>query len=1187
MLQGWGIAVLAIGYVGALFAVAWAGDRMSARMFKQTDATTGRPILYALSLGVFCTSWTFFGSVGLAATTGFDFIPVYIGPILMFALGWRVIRRVIRLSKRQNLTSIADFLAARYGKSQAVSAIVTIVAVVGALPYIALQLKAVVKSTEVLLGESVFVPVKLPELGFLELSFVVAVILAVFAVLFGTRHTDTTEHQSGLMLAVAAESVLKLAAFVVVGIFVVMSVFGGFDGLAGRTWINAEIHAVFGQPTHWGQWITVSFLSLAAVILLPRQFHVAVVENRSEMEIKRAAWLFPLYLVAINIFVIPIATAGLITLPTGYVEPDMYVLAVPMARMADVFTAIAYLGGLSAATAMVIVESVALSIMISNGLVVPLLLRGRLQDYAQADDLAPMLLNIRRVAICLIVLAGYLVHRTLGEVQGLAAIGLISFAAIAQLAPAFFGGLMWVGGTARGAIAGMVAGSLVFSYTLMLPWFIKAGFLSPELLTEGPFGIVWLRPQGLFYLNLPPLTHGVVYSIAVNILMYVAVSLSRQPLPVERAQAELFVNADLMAPPPTPSRAAAAAASRFTTTVTNADLQATATRYLGQDRAQRLFSDYAQRQGRAWLPHMEADLAGVRFTEHLLTSAIGAASSRLVMALLLSRSDAGSVEALQLLDVASEALHYNRDLLQSALDQVRHGLGVFDRDLRLICLNRQFGELLELPPGLAQIGVPMAEIVRYSAMRGDFGGGPVEHLIADRMYRLTATRETLNERVISGVGRILEIRTAAMPSGGLVATYSDITERVMAANTLATTNEILERRVAERTSELEVARTKADEANLDKTRFLAAASHDLLQPLNAARLYASSLLERSLDAKSADIAVNIDASLNSVEEIMTALIDLSRMDAGRLEAEYSAVPLDTMFATLLREYEPVAAKKGLELKVLPSTAWVETDRRLLRRVLQNLVSNAIKYTPSGAVLLGATARGDSVIVHVSDTGPGIDAANHALIFKEFQRLEEHKSMASGLGLGLSIVQRIGRVLGAEIGVTSELGRGSTFWIALPQCAAPAIRMADVAGVPNHGPIVGCVALCIDNEPDVLKGMRTLLEGWGVVVLTAASATQAVEVVRVAATPVGGKPGIRPNVVLADYHLDQGIGLDAIAAVRTELRADIPAIIITADHSPEVQRDLKDRNLGLLRKPLKAGALRAILTQYVLRRHAAE
>jgi Na+/proline symporter/signal transduction histidine kinase/CheY-like chemotaxis protein len=1202
MFQGWAIVALAIGYVGALFAVAWFGDRMSAGTNSTNGGSTNaanpaalpstgraRPLLYALSLGVFCTSWTFFGSVGLAATTGFDFIPVYIGAILMFALGWRVVRRIVRLSKRQNLTSIADFIAARYGKSQAVSAIVTIVAVVGTLPYIALQLKAVVTSTEVLLGETVFVPIKLPEVGILETSFVVAALLALFAVLFGTRHIDTTEHQSGLMLAVAAESALKLAAFLVVGLYVVYAVFGGFDGFASRTWATPEIKAVFGRAINLGHWITVSFLSLVAVIMLPRQFHVAVVENRNESEIKRAAWMFPLYLVAINVFVIPIAIAGLITLPKGFIEPDMFVLAAPMGKTADVVTAIAYLGGLSAATAMVIVESVALSIMISNGLVVPLLLRRRLQDYAQAEDLAGMLLNIRRIAICAIVFAGYLFYRYLGQVQGLAAIGLVSFAAIAQLAPAFFGGLFWSRGTARGAIAGIVSGFLVCTYTLMLPWFVKAGFLAPELLTNGPFGVLWLRPQGLFQLDMAPLTHGVLTSMTVNVLAFVGVSLTRQPDAAEQAQAQLFVRQNLdpdaaaaTVPVPVP-----AGARQFSSTITIGDLQATATRYLGADRAQRAFADFGSYVGRPLMPHMEADRDTIQFTERLLTSAIGAASARLVMALLLSRADAVSQEALQLLDVASEAMHYNHDLLQSALDQVRHGLGVFDPDMRLICWNRQFRELLELPVGLCHAGAPMAEILRFAAMRGDFGPGPIEHLIADRMYRLTAARETLHERVVTGVGRILEIRTATMPQGGIVATYSDITERVRANNELASANETLEHRVNERTSELMIARTKADEANQDKTRFLAAASHDLLQPLNAARLYASSLIERKLDPKTAEIATNIDASLNSVEEIMSALIDLSRMDAGRLEAEYSAVPLDVMFATLLREYEPLAAKKGLELRVLPTAAWVETDRRLLRRVLQNLVSNAIKYTATGAVLLGATQRGDNVIVHVSDTGPGIDEANHGLIFKEFQRLEEHKAMAAGLGLGLSIVQRIGRVLGAEIGLTSELGRGSTFWIALPECAVPAIRMSEVVSNPSaQGPIAGCVALCIDNEPVVLAGMRTLLEGWGVIVLTAASAAQAVEVVRQSAKPSGGKPGIRPSIVLADYHLDHGIGLDAIAAVRTELRSDIPAIIITADHSPEVQRDLKERNLGLLRKPLKAAALRAILTQYV-RRQAAE
>ena len=550
MFDGWAILALGIAYIGVLFAIAWTGDRT----IRSRKGGEGRPLIYALSLGVYCTSWTFFGSVGLAASTGYDFIPVYIGPILMFVFGWPLILRIIRLSKSQNITSVADFLAARYGKSQAVAAVVTIVAVVGTLPYIALQLKAVVISTEALLNGNSQLPEEWTEvIGFGETALVAAIALAAFAVLFGTRHIDATEHQDGLMLAVSAESLVKLAAFLTVGIFVVVSVFGGIGGFAERLADNPELRATFVRPFNGGVWLTVSFLSFVCIILLPRQFHVTVVENNSEREVHRARWLFPLYLVLINIFVVPVAAAGLLEFPDRSVDADLFVLSLPISRDNNLITTVAYIGGLSAATAMVIVESIALAIMVCNGLVIPLLLRQRLLEANEQENLSSILLIIRRIAIVVIVLLGYLVYRALGEAQGLAAIGLVSFAAIAQLAPAFFGGLFWRNGTARGAIAGILAGFGVWAYTILLPWVIKAGWLGADILEHGPLGITMLRPQALFFLEFEPLTHGVLWSIFANVLALVMVSLLRPPEPVERLQAHVFVKDDLPRPAPTPS----------------------------------------------------------------------------------------------------------------------------------------------------------------------------------------------------------------------------------------------------------------------------------------------------------------------------------------------------------------------------------------------------------------------------------------------------------------------------------------------------------------------------------------------------------------------------------------------------------------------------------------------------------
>jgi Na+/proline symporter/signal transduction histidine kinase/CheY-like chemotaxis protein len=1181
MFQTGAIVALAIGYVCALFAVAWAGDRM----MRSRKGTRGRPFIYAMTLGVYCTSWTFFGSVGLAGSTGYDFIPVYLGPILMFAIGTPLLVRIVRLSKSQNLTSVADFLAARYGKSPAVAAIVTVVSVVGTLPYIALQLKAIVTSTEVLLGNSPLIPISLPQIGILETAFVVALALALFAVLFGTRHIDATEHQHGLMLAVAAESLVKLAAFLTVGIFVLYSVFGGITGFAERAKSSVEFQALFGRAFNGGTWLTVMFLSFVCVILLPRQFHVTVVENHSEREIKRAAWMFPLYLVLINLFVVPIAAAGLLTLPTGLVDADMFVIALPMSKGADIVTTLAYVGGLSAATAMVIVESVALSIMICNGLVVPILLRRHSAETDPQAELAGLLLVIRRIAIFAIVLAGYLVHRALGQSQGLAAIGLVSFAAIAQLAPAFFFGLIWTKGTARGAIAGILAGITVWAYTLLLPWVVKAGWLPASLIELGPFGIAWLKPQALLLLKFEPLTHGVIWSMAANVTAYLTVSLLRPPEPVERLQAHLFVEGDQLR---TEYPATPIAFRLWRTSITIGDLQAAAARYLGAERAERSFAEYAATQKPGPAPRLrldaEADVQFLRFTERLLTSAIGAASARLVLALLLRRSNVGSQTALRLLDDASEALQYNRDLLQSALDQVRHGLGVFDKDMQLICWNRQFKELLDLPDDMGRVGTPMYVILKYCADRGDFGPGATERLVADRMAKLSQGKETFLERTTANA-RILEIRTAAMPQGGIVATYSDITDRVAAANALAAANESLERRVAERTAELTavnvelaVAKAKADEANLDKTRFLAAASHDLLQPLNAARLYAASLVERAHAGEEAQMARNIDTSLSSVEEILSALIDLSRMDSGRLEPEITAVSLAEILQRVQIEFEPMARARGLDLRVVATSAWVMTDRRLLRRLLQNLVSNALKYTSSGGVLVGVRRRGARNVVQVIDTGPGIAEANHALIFKEFQRLNGPTQREPGLGLGLSIVERIGRVLDVEIGLRSKPGAGATFWVALPATTAAIAQPAEISVLQPMGSMAGLVVVCIDNEPAVLDGMRTLLTGWGCTVATAADGASAI----INAQALGAMP----DVILADYQLDEDTGLDAIAQLRSTIGGDPAGVIITANHSPEVQKEVRTRGLTLMRKPLKAATLRAYLMQVYLRRQAA-
>jgi Na+/proline symporter/signal transduction histidine kinase len=1175
MLQGWAVIAVALAYIGLLFLVASYGDRSRAQGLIKGLGREGRSrlMIYPLSLAIYCTSWTFFGSVGSASRTGYEFLTIYIGPVLMIGLFSPLLIRIVRLAKAQNITSIADFIAARYGKGQAVAATVALIAIVGTIPYIALQLKAVSSSLETILAQTApMSDATRPLLG--DIALFVALSMATFAVLFGTRHIDATEHQDGLMLAIATESIVKLFAFLAVGIFVTFWMFGGPGALFEAAQNSSVTAGLFTREPPFDTLLATTLLSFVAIIMLPRQFHVAVVENHSEREIKRAAWLFPLYLVLINLFVVPIAIAGLLTFPPGSVDSDMFVLALPLQTGSHVLTIAAFVGGLSAATAMVIVETVALSIMVSNDLIMPLVLQQRGTLLAGRENVGSLLLTVRRLSIFAILVLAYFYYRSAGAAQ-LASIGLLSFAAIAQLAPAFFGGLFWRRATAAGAIAGMCAGIVIWAYALLLPTFADIGFIGQRILIDGPWGIGFLRPQHLFGLTLTPLVHGVIWSLTVNILCYIGFSLRREPSAIERMQANTFVPSTLT--PITPS-------FRFWgSSVTVEELTATVARYLGEQRTRSALEMFANTHRIGMEPTDEADFRLVRHAEHILASAIGGASSRLVLSLLLRKRTVSTKAALKLLDDASAAIQYNREILQTALDHVRQGIAVFDRDLQLICWNRQFGEILDLPPSLIRSGVGLAEIMRFNAQRGDITPDRVEDIVRAQIERYVSGKDVFMER-FAEAGMVIEVRANHMPDGGIVTTFTDITASVEAAEALERSNETLERRVRERTEELTLlnaalarAKGEADAANISKTKFLAAASHDILQPLNAARLYVTSLVERGGrdDRKLVD---NIDASLEAVEEIFGALLDMSRLDTGAMRPEFSSFRIDDILRQIELEFAPLAAAKGIELKYVSCRLVVRSDRRLLRRLVQNLVSNAIKYTPTGRVLIGCRRQEEGLRIDVYDTGVGIPEEKQRDIFIEFHRLEQGARIARGLGLGLSIVERVARVLGCEIKVRQTRGGGSHFAVMVARSNAVPIELParDSARI-DPSQLAGTTVVCIDNEPSVLDGMEMLLRGWGCEVIKAPDLDIALAAIAENATP--------PNGLLVDYHLDQGNGIEAILAMRRRL-GNLPAILITADRTPGVREQARASDIQLLNKPIKPAALRALLAQWRMMRVAA-
>jgi Na+/proline symporter/signal transduction histidine kinase/CheY-like chemotaxis protein len=1164
MLHDWGVIAAAFGYIGFLFLVASRGNRLGNR--QPAGQRRGlSALIYPLSLAIYCTSWTFFGSVGFATRTSVDFLAIYVGPILMIGFCTPLLRRVIRLAKSHNITSIADLIGARYGKSQAVAATVALIAIIGSVPYIALQLKAVASSLETILSEDQAFS-RMPLVG--DMALLVTLAMATFAVLFGTRQTDATEHQHGLMLAVATESIVKLVAFIAAGAFVTFWMFSPIE-LIERAMKSPEGERALEYVPGIGNFLIMTLLSFCASMLLPRQFHVSVVENADEAEVTRARWLFPLYLVAINLFVIPIALAGLVTFPFGAVDSDMFVLALPIAANAPILSIIVFVGGLSAATAMVIVECVALSIMVCNDIVVPLVLQR--QPQARGGDFGGFLLGTRRIAIFAIMVMAYFYYRALGNTQ-LVAIGLLSFAAIAQLAPAFFGGLFWRRATARGAIGGMLTGFAVWLYTLFIPSFLDTSTSGILLLQHGPFGIEPLRPQALLGTDLPPLLHGVLWSLSLNILAYVVLSLARAPSSIELLQADLFVPNTLT--PIAPNF------RRWRSTVTVQDIQSTVAQYLGPDRARDSFAAFAANHHTPLDPAAPADFELLRHAEHLIASSIGAASSRLVMSLLLRRRTVSAKAALKLLDDSHAALHFNREILQTALNHVRQGIAVFDVDLQLICSNRQFGELLLLPPHLMQIGSPLREILEYMGSIGPPGFEDSETLLARRLAAYTTEGEPYLER-LPDRHMVIEVRTNRMPDGGLVITFTDVTPSFEAAEALERANATLEKRVRDRTeeltrlnSELALAKSAAEDANISKTRFLAAASHDILQPLNAARLYVTSLVERQKPAEESRLVENIDDSLEAIEEILGALLDISRLDAGAMTPAISSFKMADLMRSLEIEFAPAARAKGLELGFVPCSLPVTSDRLLLRRLLQNFISNAIKYTPQGRVLVGCRRRGQSLKIGVYDTGVGVPLQKRGEIFKEFHRLEQGARIARGLGLGLSIVERIARVLNHGITLDSNASGGSVFAVTVPIATAIDHTAAVTSATPlAKTPISGAVIVCIENDLAILDGMKTLLTAWDAEVIAVSDPDAAIEAIEAAGGSVTG--------LLVDYHLDRGNGIAAIRDIRRRFGDGLPGILITADRSPHVRAAAREENIAVLNKPVKPASLRALLGQWRL------
>ncbi len=1156
-ISGWTLLLVSLLYIGGLFAIAWWGDR--SKLYP--DNTRFRPLIYSFALGVYGSSWTFYGAVGTAKQDGLLYIAGYIGPLLLLIFGVKFFERLVRLAKHQNATSISDLLAARFGRSRRIAVLVTVIALTAIIPYIALQLTAISMSIDVLTGAQAG---PAPH-WYSDTTLLIALMLAVFAILFGTRVIDATEHHPGMVLAIAAESLFKLLALALVGVFALTTLDGPGPLLETVRKLPGDLH----QPS---MFFTQVLTTMFAFFCLPRQFHIGVVECADVADVRKARWWFGGYLVLLSIVVIPIiaATLPLDAAGRGAPSSDAWVLWLPLSAGHDWLALLAYLGGFSAATGMVIVASIALSTMICNDLVLPMLWRWRGVHAGAAITSPATILWIRRVAIMGVLLGAYGFFHLAPNAPSLAAIGTLALAAVAQFAPAIIAAVYWPGASRAGVAGGLAGGFVVWVYTLLMPVIAADEQTPPAWLSDGPFGLAWLKPGELFGLHMPnALTHGVTWSLAVNVAVLVALSLRYRPAIGERlrvAGARLLEN-----------YAGSRGEQLLPGGATVGDLLLLAERLLGAPAARRLLERRARELRRHVFAEERADLALLQSLERDLSGALGASSARLVLTSALRGAGIELAEIVTLFDEASRKLRFNRELLETMMDNLPQGVCVVNADMRLVAWNQRYLDLFEYPAGFVFAGKPVERLIQYNAERGWCGPGDPEEQTRKRVAFMRAGSAHTSERRRSD-GRVIELRGQPLPDGGYVTAFSDVTSHKRTEESLREINETLELRVEERTRQLAAAVSQAELANQSKTRFVMAASHDLLQPLGAARLFNAALRSRAASDDLRGLAERVDNSLAAAGELLEDLLDISRLDAGGVRAELTDFDVMELLKSLQEQFAPVAAQRGITLVISPTSMRVRSDHRLLRRVLQNFIGNALRYTPSGSVLLGARRRAAGTLVEllVIDTGPGIPAENRRAIFEEFRRLDQPSPWGEkGLGLGLSICERIAVILETTLTLRSEPGRGSTFSIHVPRAAdrAPpvpvdAAMLVAVAEKPQRTRV-----LCVDDDAATLAGLRELLTSWKFQVVVASSPEEALAIAD--SQPI--------DIVLADFHLqDRPAGLELLQRLVLQAEAGSPraGALLTADATELLLMQAAELGIPVLRKPVRPAALRALISALV-------
>ena len=1115
-------------YLGLLIHVGWRAERRDGKA-----STRWRGLQYGLSLATLCSAWTYFGGVGDASEGSWLFAANAMGPILAITLLYPIWRRIAVLSKQENVGSLADFLAARYGKSRALGILATCVSSLGALPYLALQLKVLTSAWNFSIGSTG--RGQMPTTGGMAAAgtaLVMMLVLVGVAIVFGARRPSLTQHSRGFVGIIALESCVKLAGLL--GVAMLCGVlFMRSPGLSGAV-LPTVLRAV--PPVAWHldlSFLTLILLCTVTAFTLPRQFHLGFVTLEDVSDIRAAALVVPIYFSLWVVATLLIATAIRAGFGAANVDDHLQVLAVPMHHGGPLLAMAALIGGLSAGGGMVIVETTAIAAMVSNEIVLPLL-GGWMRTGAPGADLGRSILTIRRVTTLCIALLAWLYFLGIREFEGTMQLGLTALTAFAQLSPALLGGIYWQRGHARGAIAGIVAGMAVWAVTLAGPdlLFARSG---------GASGINGLWPSTGRWMPYG----AVLASLAVNTALFVLVSLRSQARLIDTIQANTFV-ASASPTPLAPSR-------RISATI--GELRHLLAQFLGEAEADKALLDYriSTRAGDlSEAAPVSPTLA--RSAERLLAGVIGAPSARNVVAIALAANSQDAGDISRILDEAGQAVHFSRELLQTTLDSLAQGVSVVDGDLRLVAWNTRWLQLMGLGQGDVHVGKLLSGLIGDTAQQA----GLRAHL-ASRLDAIASGLPLLDEIYGDADGRTLQVAGRPLGQADYLITLADVTDAKAAALVLARSNEELEALVSERTAELTAARHLAEQATGAQKRFVAAASHDLVQPLHAARLFiGNALVGAEADPGQVSLLERADQAVEGAHCLLRALLNLSQLETGALKPRMEPVDLDALLVSLGQEFAGQAASRRLDLIVLQTTAWVLSDRDLLRSMLQNLLVNALRYTPSGRVVMAVRAMGQSVRIEVRDSGVGIAPDKLPAAFGEYSRLPEGRRLAEGAGLGLSIVARIAQMLDHPVTVRSRPGAGSTFCVIVGTTPPVALRPRMISPVVD---LAGLRVLCVDDEADVLLGTTALIERWGGAV-----------------TPVQSAEGVPDgiwDVALADYHLGGNDGLAALRALagRVQVR-----LLVTATSEEGWAELLAIEGIGLFNKPVAPLALRAVLAE---------